>query len=175
MAHLPTTSPETETSVSGAASPQGNNGVVIEQALAALQSFFSAAIASMAPAPTSTAAAATPASPAVQLVTPAAAAPAMVPGGFLTHGPWVAGSVYAVVPTGPLGLVAEDAITEQAEYWYCITRGLYVGVTISHALALGATSGVSRSAMKAYKSQQLAVAAFNDMLQYHMVGVVAAN
>ncbi|KAJ7675301.1 hypothetical protein B0H17DRAFT_1207810 [Mycena rosella] len=76
-------------------------------------------------------------------------------------------------PTGPLLPVAvAPTPTEDAPLWYAITRGHYVGVTLSNALALGAVSGVSSSSMKSYRSQMLAVAAFNEMLQYCMVVVI---
>ncbi|KAJ6503114.1 hypothetical protein DFH09DRAFT_1335501 [Mycena vulgaris] len=94
------------------------------------------------------------------------------PGMFLTRGPWVAGSLYQVVPGGPLTHIVEAAGDDQP-LWYCITRGHYVGVTLSHALALAAVVRVSGSAMKSYKTQVLAVEAFNEMLQFHMVAVVA--
>ncbi|KAJ7629775.1 hypothetical protein DFH06DRAFT_1338201 [Mycena polygramma] len=121
------------------------------------------------PVLTSAAAAPTP-SP-----TPAATTPAPV--GFHTRGPWVAGALYTVVPSGPLLPIAEPDIEhgvegEEAPRWYAITSGLYVGVTSSHPLATHAVVGVRRSGMKGYGTQALALAAFNDFLRYNMVTVV---
>ncbi|KAJ7812690.1 hypothetical protein B0H13DRAFT_1926024 [Mycena leptocephala] len=77
-------------------------------------------------------------------------APPPTPAGFRTHGPWVVGALYTVVPSGPLLLIAEpDAVEGEEKQWYAITRGLYVGVTLSNSLAVNAVSGVSRSGMKA--------------------------
>ncbi|KAJ7469738.1 hypothetical protein B0H11DRAFT_2238183 [Mycena galericulata] len=107
---------------------------------------------------------------------PAAPAPtAPAPGGFLTRGPWISGSLFVVVPQGPMLPVAEDPVVDAAEgpYWYAITKGRYVGVTLSNALALASVTGISGGSMKAYKTQALALAAFNEMLQYHMVAVAA--
>ncbi|KAJ7511169.1 hypothetical protein B0H11DRAFT_2215006 [Mycena galericulata] len=140
-----------------------------------------------APAPTIQSAGAAPvsdtAAPAIQSAGAApvsdtaapAAQPAHAPGGFLTKGPWIAGSLFVVVPQGPMLPVAEDPLPAETEgpYWYSITKGRYVGVTRSNALALASVTGISAGSMKAYKTQALALAAFNEMLQYHMVVVVA--
>ncbi|KAJ7087732.1 hypothetical protein C8R43DRAFT_1142319 [Mycena crocata] len=61
---------------------------------------------------------------------------------------------------------------DEEALWYCITKGHVVGVHLSHALALASVTGVSNSAMKAYKTQALAVAAFNELLQYRLVAVL---
>jgi hypothetical protein len=45
-------------------------------------------------------------------------------------------------------------------------------VTLNNSLALAAVVGVSRSAMKSHKTQELAVAAFNEMLVYNLVHVL---
>ncbi|KAJ7097099.1 hypothetical protein B0H15DRAFT_797819 [Mycena belliarum] len=130
-----------------------------------------------APSPAPVVAAPAPsviAAPAPSVV--AAPAPSVVsvssPLGFHTAGPWVAGSLYLVVPTGPLLPIAEDATGEETPAWYCITRGHYVGVTLSNPLALAAVSGVGSSSMKGYKTQALALAAFNQMLSFQMVVVI---
>ncbi|KAJ7747898.1 hypothetical protein DFH07DRAFT_962317 [Mycena maculata] len=82
-------------------------------------------------------------------------------------------TLYLVVPTAPLMIVHEDPVADGADgpLWYCITKGTYVGVHTSHALALTAVQGVGSSAMKSYKTQALAVAAFNEMLAYRMVAI----
>ncbi|KAJ7687067.1 hypothetical protein B0H14DRAFT_3176746, partial [Mycena olivaceomarginata] len=104
----------------------------------------------------------------------ATAAPVVpLPAGFQTQGPWVAGALYLVVPAGPLAPVPEEAAAEgEAPLWYCITRGRHIGVTLHNSLALAAVVGVSRSSMKSYKTQALAVSAFNDMLTYNLIQVL---
>ncbi|KAJ7137328.1 hypothetical protein C8R43DRAFT_955536 [Mycena crocata] len=101
----------------------------------------------------------------------APAPPPVQQGGFLTHGPWVVGSLYVVVPTGPLLPIGHEPDGDEEALWYCITKGHVVGVHLSHALALASVTGVSNSAMKAYKTQALAVAAFNELLQYRLVAL----
>ncbi|KAJ7886985.1 hypothetical protein B0H13DRAFT_2342626 [Mycena leptocephala] len=94
--------------------------------------------------------------------------------GFHTRGPWVAGALYTVVPTAPLMPIAEDEHTGgDAPSWYAITRGLYVGITLSNALAVNAVVGVRGSGMKGYTTQASALAAFNELLAYNMVAVIA--
>ncbi|KAJ7836826.1 hypothetical protein B0H13DRAFT_1912885 [Mycena leptocephala] len=92
--------------------------------------------------------------------------------GFRTRGPWVAGALYTVVPTGPLLAIAEDEYTdEEGPTWYAITRGLYVGVTLSNALAVNAVVRVSGSNMRSFATQALALAAFNKLLGYNMIAI----
>ncbi|KAJ7432730.1 hypothetical protein FB451DRAFT_1420336 [Mycena latifolia] len=170
----PTPGSEAPASGPGAVHPSNSNATV-----GALQSIFSAMatltqgfITAAAPAPAPPAAAPTPATaPTAASFVPGNAAPPAAPPGFLSHGPWVSGSLYVVVPAGPLTLIAEAEGDEQP-LWYCITRGHYVGITLSHALALAAVTGVPANAMKSYKTQALAVAAFNDLLRYHLVTVI---
>jgi hypothetical protein len=73
-----------------------------------------------------------------------------------------------------LTAIAEAALPEgeSVPLWYCISRGHYVGVTLNRTLAINAVLGVSGNAMKSHKSQVLAVAAFNELLQYRMVAVI---
>ncbi|KAJ6547924.1 hypothetical protein DFH09DRAFT_1320601 [Mycena vulgaris] len=175
------TAPGTESSPSvPAAAPtqsHGDNVAALQNMLSAIQTYnqifqpflsLISAPAAAAPSPAGTPVPATPA-PAPAIPTPAAPAPA---GGFLTRGPWVAGSLYQVVPTAPLMLIAEDEMTDEDTGWYSITHGLYVSVTVSSALALGGVSGVSRSSMKRLKTQALAVAHFNEALGYRLVAVL---
>ncbi|KAJ7881949.1 hypothetical protein B0H13DRAFT_2344882 [Mycena leptocephala] len=61
----------------------------------------------------------------------------------------------------------------QSRSYRPLVAGLYVGITLNNALALGAVSGVSRSTMKSFKSQVLALASFNELLGYGMVAVLA--
>lgn len=114
--------------------------------------------------------------PAVPAPAPAAAATSVPvpPTIFHTTGPWVAGALYVVVPSAPLLAIPEEtpAFGDSSPLWYCITRGHFVGCTLSNSLALNATLKVSGSAMKSYKSQALALAAFNDSLGYQMITVI---
>ncbi|KAJ6468696.1 hypothetical protein C8R47DRAFT_1078275 [Mycena vitilis] len=116
-----------------------------------------------------------PVTPAASPAPTPAPAPAPAPAGFHTTGPWVAGALYVVVPAAPLMPIVETNIVpdgEEGPKWYAITRGHYIGVTLSNPLALNAVVGVSYSAMKGYKTQALALAAFNEMLRYNLVAVV---
>ncbi|KAJ7481402.1 hypothetical protein B0H11DRAFT_2232888 [Mycena galericulata] len=74
---------------------------------------------------------------------PVVAAPA--PAGFLTQGPWVAGRLYVVVPSSSLLPIAEapPANEDDAPTWYCITKGRYVGVTLSNSLAVASIVNIS--------------------------------
>ncbi|KAJ7115516.1 hypothetical protein C8R43DRAFT_1138141 [Mycena crocata] len=82
-------------------------------------------------------------------------------------GPWTVGVVYSVVPPSHILPVSHD----NGELWYGILKGKYVGVTQNHPLALQAVVGISHNSMKAYKSQALAVSAFNDALDDGLVEV----
>ncbi|KAJ7472807.1 hypothetical protein FB451DRAFT_1399005 [Mycena latifolia] len=176
MTQFSTVTPGTGSPVPAAASPSQNSdtyGVAAIQAFAAaFASFFQGNTA-----PPSTAATAAPVTAAAAVGNaPTATSPAnpATPGsvGFQTGGPWIAGALFVVVPGAPLMLVAEDPSSDGA-LWYCITKGRYVGVTLSNPLALAATTGASCGAMKSYKTQSLAVAAFNEMLKLHMVSVIS--
>ncbi|KAJ7140437.1 hypothetical protein C8R46DRAFT_1233884 [Mycena filopes] len=126
--------------------------------------YFSAAVASLSQ----------PSVPAPAPVPAPVVVPPTPPGVFLTRGPWVAGALYIVVPPGPLAPIAEEqyATEDDAPGWYTITKGRYVGVTLSNALALASVVGISAGSMKKYKTQVLALAAFNEMLGYHLVSVI---
>ncbi|KAJ6544603.1 hypothetical protein DFH09DRAFT_1321806 [Mycena vulgaris] len=155
--------------------PQSSDGpavAALQNVLAAMATFTQGNTHNLSLPPASQAALpALAASPAPAVAAGSTATPAV---GFLTRGPWVVGSLYQVVPTGPLIAIAEEAtVVDEDRYWYCITRGRYVGVTLAHTLAVGAVSGVSRGSMKAYKTQALAVAAFNDMFAYNMIAILA--
>ncbi|KAJ7144887.1 hypothetical protein C8R43DRAFT_953680 [Mycena crocata] len=78
-------------------------------------------------------------------------------------GPWVANVIYSVVPPSPLAAVDEDPASE--EMWYGILKGRVVGVILSHTLAQDAVTGVSHNSMRGYKTQALALKAFNDALR----------
>ncbi|KAJ7457540.1 hypothetical protein B0H11DRAFT_1924998 [Mycena galericulata] len=171
----------TESSVPVAAQAQSSGA----NAAAALQ-FFVNAIAALNPVSqsqsqpvVSASATQTPAAPAPAAppVISAPADPPRVPEPAMFHirGPWIAGHLYHVVPTGPLMPIAENATDEEQPTWYCITKGRYVGITLSNALAVAAGANLrGGSAMKGYTGQALALAAFNELLAYPgMVSVVA--
>ncbi|KAJ6551554.1 hypothetical protein B0H19DRAFT_1264213 [Mycena capillaripes] len=85
--------------------------------------------------------------------------PAPAPTGIQYHGPWVASAIYDVIPTGPLATVPDNG-----EKWYAITKGRYIGVTNSTAIADNAVTHVSHALRTSYSSQVDAVRAFNDAL-----------
>ncbi|KAJ6525809.1 hypothetical protein DFH09DRAFT_1328827 [Mycena vulgaris] len=162
--------------------PETANSRTDGPTVGAMQAMLRAALASLDAAPQPTALSTdqdtpgdliqeeVPAAP--MLATPPIAATVVpAPTGFLTQGPWVVGSLYVVVPTGPL-LPINTGLSDEQAVWYCITRGHYVGITLSNLLALAAVVGVSASNMKGYHGQALAIAAFNEMLQYRMVAVI---
>ncbi|KAJ7661880.1 hypothetical protein DFH06DRAFT_1325203 [Mycena polygramma] len=169
MTSFPVTPGTGPNPVPAATSPAPDNAAALQHLSAAIASLSQASAHS-----TVTVGSAVAAAP--DAAAPDAAAPAAAPAavGFHSKGPWVAGNLYVVVPTGPMLPTAEDEITdgEAAPTWYCITKGTYIGLTVSNPLAVNAVSGVSSSGMKGYKSQALALAAFNELLGYRMVAVV---
>ncbi|KAJ7441678.1 hypothetical protein B0H11DRAFT_1749663, partial [Mycena galericulata] len=64
------------------------------------------------------------------------------------------------------------AENQETPLWYAVTKGRYVGVHLNHPMALNAVVGVSGNAMKSYKTQALALTAFNEMLDFGMVAVL---
>jgi hypothetical protein len=84
-------------------------------------------------------------------------------------GPWEAGSIFSVVPPQPLASILVPAGDE--ELWYCILKGKFVGVTQNHPLAIDAVLGVSNNSMRSYKTQALALVAFNSALTLSIVEV----
>ncbi|KAJ7506696.1 hypothetical protein B0H11DRAFT_1903481 [Mycena galericulata] len=109
---------------------------------------------------------------------PLAPAPAQVPaagvtagpaggGGLRMTGPWVAGQLYGVVPAGPL-----TPVPDNAEKWFAIMKGRYIGLTNSAAIADGAVSRVSNSLRTGYGSQSEALEAFNTVLAMGLVAVL---
>ncbi|KAJ7138903.1 hypothetical protein C8R46DRAFT_1047155 [Mycena filopes] len=111
-----------------------------------------------------------PAIPVASPSLPSLPSVAPAPGLFRTGGPWIAGALYHVVPSGPLLPVPQDE--DEDGLWYCITSGTFVGVTLSQALASKAVVGVPRSGMKSHKTQARALAAFNELLRFDLVTVV---
>jgi hypothetical protein len=72
-------------------------------------------------------------------------------------------------PPQPLASIPVPAGDE--ELWYCILKGKFVGVTQNHPLAVDAVLGVSNNSMRSYKTQVLALAAFNNALAGTIVEV----
>ncbi|KAJ7836517.1 hypothetical protein B0H13DRAFT_2368687 [Mycena leptocephala] len=107
------------------------------------------------------------AAPSSAAATPAP--PAAVTGLHMTA-PWVAGAIYGVVPGGPLTIVAENS---SSDTWYAITKGRYVSVTNSTAIANGAVTRVSNALRTGYGSQAEAVQAFNAALSMPFLGLIA--
>ncbi|KAJ7618939.1 hypothetical protein DFH06DRAFT_1342506 [Mycena polygramma] len=173
MTHLPgTTSGTASVPVAG---PNDNASIqsmltTLTQDVAALARAVPVVYISDSPPASPSPVATPPAAPVVATAPPVAA-------GFRTHGPWVAGGLYIVVPAAELLPIAESPVPEGEEppKWYAITRGKYVGVTLSNQLAQHAILGVSRNGMKGYGTQTLALAAFNEFLRYGLVSVAAAQ
>jgi hypothetical protein len=67
-------------------------------------------------------------------------------------------------------IVEDEHIDEDTSPWYAITRGLYVGITLSNALAINAVVGICSSRMKGYATQ-----AFNELLANNMVAVITQH
>ncbi|KAJ7766821.1 hypothetical protein B0H16DRAFT_1717161 [Mycena metata] len=84
------------------------------------------------------------------------------------EGPFLANEVFSVTPPQPLGSIEEEV---EAPEWYAITRGHFVGVVDQYALSAVAISGVAHGARKAYTTQHLALAAFNQALTWGGVQV----
>ncbi|KAJ6455533.1 hypothetical protein C8R47DRAFT_1082755 [Mycena vitilis] len=93
----------------------------------------------------------------------AAAASPVVPAApatrFRTTGPWIAGSLYAVIPAEHL-----SAVPDNNEKWFAITSGKYVGLTKNAALSLNAVVGVSNALSTSFSSQADALDHFNSAL-----------
>jgi hypothetical protein len=99
---------------------------------------------------------------------PSAAPPAApLPAVPQSTGPWEAGVIYSVVPPHALAAIAED----NEELWYGILKGKFVGVMQNHPLALTAVVGVSNNSMRRYKTQALALDAFNVALAAGLVEI----
>ncbi|KAJ7173286.1 hypothetical protein C8R46DRAFT_1031646 [Mycena filopes] len=174
MTSFNSSSPGTGTPVPGAGLPQPSHGSVPPAPAPPADVPPAAVPPAVVLAVVAAPAALLPLPSAVSPTFPPAPAPAAPPPFevFRTRGPWVAGGLYYVVPSGKLVPIVEADDADSDATWYCITRGTYVGVTLNNALALAAVVGVSASAMKGHKTQSKAVAAFNEMLGYKMVAVV---
>ncbi|KAJ7469884.1 hypothetical protein B0H11DRAFT_1920495 [Mycena galericulata] len=83
-------------------------------------------------------------------------------------GPWRAGVLYGVVPLYDL-----EAVPDNGEKWFAITRGRYVGLTKNSAISLHAVTGVSTALSDKLNSQAEALEYFNDALRLNAVRVLA--
>jgi hypothetical protein len=83
-------------------------------------------------------------------------------------GPWIAGTLYGVVPETDL-----VAIADNSEKWYAITRGKYVSVTTNSAISLNATVGISSGLSDKCSSQAAALLHFNSARQINAIAVIA--
>jgi hypothetical protein len=97
----------------------------------------------------------------------AAPAPAVVVPFVQSTGPWIAGSLFDVIPAAPL-----TAVPDNGEKWYAITKGKYVGLTIHNLLSSGAVSGVSGALQNCYPRQADALVAFNIALSGGLIHVL---
>ncbi|KAJ7023320.1 hypothetical protein C8F04DRAFT_1193570 [Mycena alexandri] len=81
-------------------------------------------------------------------------------------GPWVAGTLYGVVPLGPL-----TAVPDRNDKWFAITRGCYVGLTTTSAISLNVVTGVPSGLSDRLNSQAEALQHFNAALSAHAIAV----
>ncbi|KAJ7869812.1 hypothetical protein B0H13DRAFT_1896494 [Mycena leptocephala] len=89
-------------------------------------------------------------------------------GSFLRGtGPWIAGTLYSVVPLAPLA-----AVQDNGDKWFSITRGKYVGLTKNAAISLNAITGVSTGLSEKHSSQADALDNFNMALATGAVSVI---
>lgn len=96
------------------------------------------------------------------------AAPTPVNSRFIrTAGPWVAGTLYGVIPHAPL-----TAVPDRNEKWFSITRGKYVGLTTNSAISLNAVTGVPGGLSDRCNTQAEALQHFNDALGVNAVALI---
>ncbi|KAJ7496070.1 hypothetical protein B0H11DRAFT_2227075 [Mycena galericulata] len=151
----------------GAASPPSQPPVTTDQGQA--WQLLSQAANAMAAATQAPSASDAPAPGVVQAQAPAPAAATAHPahgGGIRMTGPWVAGQIYGVVPAAPL-----TPVPDNSEKWFAITKGRYLGVTNSAAIADAAVSRVSHALRAGYTSQREALEAFNDALAMNSLNI----
>ncbi|KAJ7684874.1 hypothetical protein DFH06DRAFT_1313252 [Mycena polygramma] len=116
----------------------------------------------------SDAAAGVEASAAVFLAAPASpVVPAAPSTRFRTTGPWIAGSLYTVIPAEHL-----SAVPDNNDKWFAITSGKYVGLTKNTALSLNAVVGVSNALSTSFSSQADALDHFNSALDGDAIAIV---
>ncbi|KAJ7457078.1 hypothetical protein FB451DRAFT_1183586 [Mycena latifolia] len=106
--------------------------------------------------------------PAPAPVIATAPAPAAAASIVRMTGPWVAGTLYGVVPGAPLA-----AIPDSNEKWFAITRGKYVGLTRNSAISLNAVTGITSALSDKCNSQADALDHFNTALALGAIAVIA--
>ncbi|KAJ7139005.1 hypothetical protein C8R44DRAFT_867179 [Mycena epipterygia] len=99
---------------------------------------------------------------------PAPAPVPMIPSFAHTTGPWIAGTLYGVIPLEPLA-----AVLDNGEKWYAIMRGKYVGLTKNSAISLNAVTGTSSRLSDKCSSQTDALNHLNGVLATGAVLVIA--
>ncbi|KAJ7715849.1 hypothetical protein DFH07DRAFT_785538 [Mycena maculata] len=82
-------------------------------------------------------------------------------------GPWIAGNLYGVVPMMPL-----QAVPDNQDKWFAITRGKYVGLTKNSAISINAVTGFAGALSEKFGLQSEALEHFNGAL---VCGAVAIN
>ncbi|KAJ7684870.1 hypothetical protein DFH06DRAFT_1118539 [Mycena polygramma] len=82
--------------------------------------------------------------------------------------PWRAGFLYSVVPYAPL-----EAVVDNGDKWFAITRGTYVGLTQNSAISLNAVTGVSTGLSEKFTTQAMALAHFNAALASGAIAILA--
>ncbi|KAJ6491115.1 hypothetical protein C8R45DRAFT_1096636 [Mycena sanguinolenta] len=88
--------------------------------------------------------------------------------GFLhSTAPWIAGSLYSVVPLAPLA-----AVPDNHEKWFAITCGQYVGLTPNSAISLNAVTGVAGGLSDRCTTQADTLQHFNGALAVNAVAVL---
>ncbi|KAK6974863.1 hypothetical protein R3P38DRAFT_3238633 [Favolaschia claudopus] len=153
-------------------SASGETVAAFQTVLDALTSFGQVPVATATPAATFVA------PPVAPLVAPPPAPISRLPPAVLaqlrTSAPWIVGSLYITIPPQHLSAIPDPPLPagEDFQYWYCISKGTFVGITLDHGLASLGTLGVSGATWKAHKSQAQALQAFNQYLDLHMVRVV---
>ncbi|KAK7028699.1 hypothetical protein R3P38DRAFT_3190316 [Favolaschia claudopus] len=165
-------------------SASGETVAAFQTVLDALTSFGQVPVATATPAATFVAPLVAPpvaqpvAQPVAPLVAPPPAPISRLPPAVLaqlrTSAPWIFGSLYITIPPQHLSAIPDPPLPagEDFQYWYCISKGTFVGITLDQGLASLGTLGVSGATWKAHKSQAQALQAFNQYLDLHMVRVV---
>ncbi|KAJ7885615.1 hypothetical protein B0H13DRAFT_1889472 [Mycena leptocephala] len=165
MTKFTETAAATESLIGSVAAAAVSTSATPEQREAALQ-YLAAMVkvghpVNAAPAPVTVAPAPVAAAPAGPPPPPPPAPTTVIP-----NTPWVAGTLYASVPTSHLH---EFGVYDNSESWYAVLKVKTVGITQNHALALQSVVGVSQNVLKCYKTCAAALIAFNHALDIGLV------
>ncbi|KAJ7660349.1 hypothetical protein DFH06DRAFT_1326479 [Mycena polygramma] len=123
--------------------------------------------AAFATAPSLPSSPASVAAPAVATSPPPAPATAPAMAVLRSSAPWRAGFLYSVVPYAPL-----EAVVDNGDKWFAITRGTYVGLTQNSAISLNAVTGVSTGLSEKFTTQAMALAHFNAALASGAIAIL---